>query len=50
MFKNVNLASREEASRLGRTESGLNALNEICLESTQLLLCGREPVLGIAMH
>lgn len=41
---------REEASRLGRTESGLNALNEICLESTQLLLCRRESVLGIAMH
>jgi len=41
---------REEGSRVGRTESGLHALNEICLESTQLLLCRRESVLGIAMH
>ena len=39
-----------EASRVGRTESGLNALNEICLESTQLLLCRRGSILGIAMH
>ena len=41
---------REEASRVGRTESELTALNEICLESTQLLLCTRESVLGIAVH
>ena len=41
---------REEGSRVGRTESELNALNEICLELTQLLLCRRESVLGIVMH
>ena len=41
---------REEGSRVGKTESELNALNEICLELTQLLLCRRESVLGIVMH